>query len=104
MQLPCILRAIFLPTIIKQLDSDSARAIIVPMSDADNQPRSGQQPDPLEESGVIVFGGGGGSGCADRGCLFWILISIVLSVALTVLANLVLLLFSGGGPPGGVGV
>jgi hypothetical protein len=55
-----------------------------------------------EESGIIVFGGGGGRGCAGRGCLFWILASIVLSVTLTVLANLVLLLFSGGGP--GVGV
>jgi hypothetical protein len=51
-----------------------------------------------EQSGIIVFGGGGGRGCAGRGCLFW----IVLSMALTVLANLVLLLFSGGGS--GVGV
>ena len=42
-----------------------------------------------DESGIIVFGGG--NGCAGRGCLFW----IVLSVALTVLVNLVLLLFSG---------
>lgn len=50
-----------------------------------------------DESGIIVFGGGGGRGCAGRGCLFWILASIVLSVTLTVLANLVLLLFSGGG-------
>ncbi len=51
-----------------------------------------------EESGIIVFGGGGSSsGCAGRGCLFWIVISIVLSVTLTILANLVLLLFSGGG-------
>ena len=55
-----------------------------------------------EQSGIIVFGGGGGRGCAGRGCLFWIVLSIVLSVALTVLANLVLLLFSGGGS--GVGV
>ncbi len=44
-----------------------------------------------EESGIIVFGGG--RGCAGRGCLFW----IVLSVALTIFVNLVLLLFSGGG-------
>lgn len=50
-----------------------------------------------DESGIIVFGGGGGRGCAGRGCLFWILASIVLSVTLTVLANLILLLFSGGG-------
>lgn len=103
-QLAYTLRAIFLPATIKQLESDSAWGIIVPMSDADNQPRSGQRPDPREESGIIVFGGGGGSGCAGRGCLFWILVSIVLSVALTVLVNLVLLLFSGGGSPGGVGV
>jgi len=55
-----------------------------------------------DESGIIVFGGGGGRGCAGRGCLFWIVASIVLSVTLTILANLVLLLFSGGGS--GVGV
>lgn len=54
-----------------------------------------------DESGIIVFGGGG-RGCASRGCLFWIVASIVLSVTLTVLANLILLLFSGGGS--GVGV
>ncbi len=57
-----------------------------------------------EESRIIMFGGRGGgrSGCAGRGCLFWIVISIVLSVTLTILANLVLLIFSGGGS--GVGV
>jgi hypothetical protein len=44
-----------------------------------------------DESGVIVFGGG--NGCSGRGCLFWILISIVLSVALIVLLNLVVYLF-----------
>lgn len=48
------------------------------------------------ESGIIVFGGG--NGCAGRGCLFWIVLSIVLSVGLTVLVNLVLLLFSGPAP------
>jgi len=55
---------------------------------------------PGEESGIIVFGGGGGGsrGCLGGGCLFWIL----LSVALTVLVNILLFLFSGGGP--GVGV
>lgn len=37
-----------------------------------------------------------------RGCLFWIVASIVLSVTLTILANLLLLVFSGGGS--GVGV
>ncbi len=40
------------------------------------------------ESGIIVFGGG--SGCSGRGCLFWIL----LSVGLTVLANLFIYLLS----------
>ncbi len=55
-----------------------------------------------DESGIIVFGGGGGRGCAGRGCLFWIVVSVVLSVSLTVLVNLILLLFSAGGS--GVGV
>jgi hypothetical protein len=59
--------------------------------------RNGRNRNPTgDESGIIVFGGGGGGrrgGCLGRGCLFWIL----LSVALTVLVNLVLLLFSGGG-------
>jgi hypothetical protein len=45
------------------------------------------------ESGIIVFGGG--NGCSGRGCLFWILISVVLSVTLTVLLNLLGYLFSG---------
>lgn len=47
------------------------------------------------ESGIIVFGGG--RGCSGRGCLFWIVVSIALSVTLTILVNLILLLFSGGG-------
>ncbi len=42
------------------------------------------------ESGIIIFGGGGGTG---PGCLFWILISIILSVALTVIANLLFVVF-----------
>ncbi len=47
-----------------------------------------------DESGIIVFGGGGSrGGCLGGGCLFWIL----LSVALTVLVNLLLVLFSGWG-------
>ncbi len=46
-----------------------------------------------DESGIIVFGGG--NGCSGRGCLFWILVSIVLSVTLTVLLNLIAYLFSG---------
>jgi hypothetical protein len=43
------------------------------------------------ESGIIVFGGGG-SGCAGRGCLFWIVVSVVASVVLTLLANFVFIL------------
>jgi hypothetical protein len=43
-----------------------------------------------DESGFIFIGGGGGSG---RGCLFWILLSIGLSVLLTVGVNLLLLAF-----------
>lgn len=43
-----------------------------------------------DESGIIVFGGG--NGCAGRGCLFWILVSVVASVVLTVLANAVFVL------------
>lgn len=53
-----------------------------------------------DESGIIVFGGGsGGRGCSGRGCLFWILISVFLSVGLTLLLNIVVWLFSGA-PPG----
>jgi hypothetical protein len=50
---------------------------------------------------IIVFGGGG-RGCAARGCLFW----IVLSVGLTILINLILLLISllVSGPGPGVNV
>ena len=42
------------------------------------------------EAGIIIFGGGGRSG---PGCLFWILISVVLSVTLTVIANLLFIVF-----------
>lgn len=42
------------------------------------------------ESGIIIFGGGGGSG---PGCLFWILISVILSVTLTLIANLLFIVF-----------
>ena len=42
------------------------------------------------EAGIIIFGGGGGSG---PGCLFWIIISIILSVTLTVIANLLFVVF-----------
>ena len=37
---------------------------------------------------IIIFGGGGG-----RGCLFWLLVSLALSVGLTLLVNLIFLLF-----------
>lgn len=66
------------------------------MSDAngqDGRDRPGKRPSPADQSGIIVFGGGGSRGCAGKGCLFWIVLSIILSVTLTVLANLVLLLF-----------
>jgi hypothetical protein len=46
---------------------------------------------------IIVFGGGGGGGrrgCSGPGCLFWILISIALSVVLTLLVNLLFYLMS----------
>ena len=68
------------------------------MSDTNGQGDHGRPDD--QQSGIIVFGGG--RGCAGKGCLFWIVVSIVLSVTLTVLANLVLLLFSGGGS--GIGI
>jgi hypothetical protein len=44
-----------------------------------------------DESGIIVFGGG--NGCSGRGCLFWMLISVALSVTLTLLLNLIVYLF-----------
>jgi hypothetical protein len=48
---------------------------------------------------IIVFGGGGrGGGCSGPGCLFWILISVVLSVGLTILVNLIALLLSSPAP------
>jgi hypothetical protein len=49
---------------------------------------------------IIVFGGGRRGGCSTTGCLFWILISVVLSVGLTILVNLIYLLFSSPGSPG----
>ena len=53
-----------------------------------------------DESGIIVFGGG--NGCAGRGCLFWILLSVGLTVGLNLILFLVSLLFSSG--PGVIGV
>lgn len=48
---------------------------------------------------IIVFGGGGRrGGCSGPGCLFWILISLALSVGLTVLVNLIALLLSSPAP------
>jgi hypothetical protein len=44
---------------------------------------------------IIVFGGGGRrGGCSGKGCLFWILISM----GLTLLVNLIYLLFSSPAP------
>jgi hypothetical protein len=63
------------------------------MSDTNGQ---GERNRPSPQSSIIVFGAGG-RGCAGRGCLFWIVLSVVLSVTLTILVNLILLLFSGGG-------
>ena len=60
------------------------------MSDED---RTGRQEELGGESGIVVFGGGG-RGCSGVGCLGWILISVVLSVVLTALANLLLYLLS----------
>lgn len=52
---------------------------------------------------MIVFGGGTRRGGCMSGCLFWILVS----VGITILINLILLLFSlyfSGPQPGGVDV
>lgn len=48
---------------------------------------------------IIVFGGGSRrGGCSGTGCLFWILLSIGLSVGLTILVNVIALLFSAPAP------
>ncbi len=49
---------------------------------------------------IIVFGGGGRRGGCGSGCLFWILVS----VGLTIFINLILLLISAMGPGPGPGV
>ena len=56
------------------------------------------------ESGIIVFGGGGRRGCSGAGCLFRVLISVVLSVGLTVSVNLISLLLLSGPASGIPGV
>ena len=77
--------------------SQSDRGFINDTNDPGGRARPGGQ------SGIIVFGGGTASRvCAGSGCPFWIVVSVVLSVTLSILANLVLLLLSGGGS--GVGV
>ena len=53
-------------------------------------PRETEARERSGESGIIIFGGGGSSG---SGCLFWILISVILSVTLTVIANLLFVVF-----------
>lgn len=47
---------------------------------------------------IIVFGGGGRGGCSGIGCLFWILVSVAASIGLTVLVNIIALLFSVSAP------
>jgi hypothetical protein len=46
---------------------------------------------------IIVFGGGG-RGCATRGCLFWIVLSVGLTILINVVLLLISLLISGPGP------
>jgi hypothetical protein len=46
---------------------------------------------------IIVFGGGG-RGCAPGGCLFWILVSVGLTILINVVLLLISLLASGPGP------
>ncbi len=58
----------------------------------ENNRQDQEETDPAGDgSGIIVFGGG--SGCSGRGCLFWIIVSVVLSVTLTLLLNLTVYLF-----------
>jgi len=56
------------------------------------------------ESGIVVFGGGGRRGGSGAGCLFRVLISVVLSVGLTVSVNLISLLLLSGPASGIPGV
>ena len=46
----------------------------------------------------VVFGGGRRGGCSTTGCLFWMLIGVVLGVGLTILVNLIYQLFSSPAP------
>jgi hypothetical protein len=65
------------------------------------QENDGHRPvDWRDESGIVVFGGGGGrrGGCSATGCLMWIVISVAMSVGLTILLNLIFLLFSAPAP------
>jgi hypothetical protein len=58
-----------------------------------NEPERPEERGVMEdESGIIVFGGGG-RGCSTTGCLFWLLISAALSIGLTLLANFAFFLF-----------
>jgi hypothetical protein len=48
---------------------------------------------------IIVFGGGGRrGGCSGRGCLFWILLSVGITIFINLILLLISLLFSGPGP------
>ena len=46
---------------------------------------------------IIVFGGGG-RGCATGGCLFWIVVSVGLTILINVVLLLISFLISGPGP------
>ncbi len=47
---------------------------------------------------IIVFGGGGRRGGCGSGCLFWILLSVGLTIFINLILILVSLLFSSPGP------
>ena len=47
---------------------------------------------------IIVFGGGGRRGGCGSGCLFWILVSVGLTILINLVLLLISLLVSGPGP------
>ena len=47
---------------------------------------------------IIVFGGGGRRGGCGSGCLFWILVSVGLTIFINLILLLISLLVSGPGP------
>ncbi len=50
-----------------------------------------------DESGIIVFGGGG-RGCSGTGCLFWIVLSVGITIFINVILLLISVVFSSPGP------